>query len=261
MRLHVGRKEKECETLNLDVWNTKRVEKDGEVKLEDHFEGVSTIKSVTDHLYLGDSIMENGSNKFTIQIRISKAKGIIRDIIQVLENSFFGDFYFEALKLLRNSMVTSVLTYNLEVAFNLTKSEIKQLDQIDLQLLRKAMSSSSKVSRCLLLLDLGLMSVEFHIKQKRLNYLHRVLSSEQSSLVKTVLEEMINKPYKGDWILVVKEDLKELQINLSFEEIASISNKRFKEIVRNACKQACFSSLIRDKNKLSKGKEIEYSDF
>ena len=79
--------------------------------------------------------------------------------------------------------------------------------------------------------------------------------------MKTVLEEMINKPYKGDWILVVKEDLKELQINLSFEEIASISKKRFKEIVRNACKQACFLSLLSDKNKLSKGKEIEYSEF
>ena len=261
VRIHIGKRERECETLKMDLWKTKRVECNGEVKLEDHYEGVSNIKSVTDHLYLGDSIMENGSNKFTIQIRISKAKGIIRDIMQVLEHSFFGDFYFEALKLLRNSMVTSVLTYNLEVAFNLTKSEIKQLDQIDLQLLKKAMSSSSKVSRCLLFLDLVLMTVEFHIKQKRLNYLHRVLTSDQSSLVKSVLEEMIKKPCKGDWILCVQEDLKELKINLSFEEIASYSKKKFKVIVRNACKQACYMSLISDKNKLSKGKEIEYSEL
>ena len=261
VRMHIGKKEKECEKLDIDIWKAEEVDSDGEVKFEDKYEGVSQIKTVTHHLYLGDSVMDNGSNKMTIESRISKAQGIIRDIIHVLENSFFGEFYFEALKLLRNSMVTSVLTYNLEVAFNLTKSEVKLLDKIDIQLLKMATSSSSKISRCLLLLDLGLMSVDFHIKQKRINYLHRIISSNDSSLVKSVMEKQIENPQKGDWIVAVKEDLKEMEIKFSFEEIASMSKKKFKSIVKQACQQACFKSLKNDKLKLSKGKEIEYTEL
>ena len=39
-----------------------------------------------------------------------------------------------------------------------------------------------------------------------------------------------------------------------------MSKKIFNFNVKNACKQACFKSLISDKKKLSKGKEIEYTE-
>ena len=102
--------------------------------------------------------MHNGKNKLPIDDRVSKAEGISRDIIQILGGTFFGDHHIEAAKLLRNSMVMSVLTNNLEVAYNFTKAEMKRLDKTDLALLRRFLGCSSKVSSSIHLLDLGLLS-------------------------------------------------------------------------------------------------------
>ena len=155
-------------------------------------------------------------------------------------------------------MVTSILTYNLEVAFNLRQSEIKSIDKIDLMLLKNALKTSSKVSRCLILLDLGLVSAEYIIKQKRANYLHTLLNSEASSISKKVFDEQLKSPIKGDFVNYIKEDLKEIGIQLSFEEIGSMSKSKWKVLVKNKIKEACFISLSKQKEKLSKGKECKY---
>ena len=57
------------------------------------------------------------------------------------------------------------------------------------------------------------------------------------------------------------KDLKDLKINLSFNEIALLSKRKFKMIVRNACIEMCFNELLNDKSKLSKGSEIVYTKF
>ena len=64
----------------------------------------------------------------------------------------------------------------------------------------------------------------------------------------------------GDWINLVKKDLKDLNINQSFEQITMISKPKFKQLVRDACKESCFKQLLLDKQKLSKGKEINYTE-
>ena len=38
VRIHIGKKEKECKELEIDIWKTERVESEGEVKIEDKFE-------------------------------------------------------------------------------------------------------------------------------------------------------------------------------------------------------------------------------
>ena len=165
---------KKCKDLKIDCWGTRRVvDEHSNVRLEDEYEGQSNIRTVESHLYLGNIVCSTGSNHLTIKDRVSKGQGAVRDILHILEGTYFGECYFEALKLLRNTMVTSILTYNIEVLFNLTKIDIKSLDKIDLFLLRKAMMTSSKVSRCLVLLELGFMSVEYVLKQKRIIKIHR----------------------------------------------------------------------------------------
>ena len=83
-------------------------------------------------------------------------------------------------------MVNSVLTYNLEVVPNLTKKDLNDLDKVDLLLLRRATMTTSKSSRVLLLAEMGLLSVEYILKKKRLNYLQTLLQSEERLLSKQV---------------------------------------------------------------------------
>ena len=264
VKMHIDKRNNDhtCkDDLKIDVWETKKEVNDSNIVLVDEYKGEASIKTVTKHIYLGDTIDSKGTNKFTIEDRVGKAEGISRDILHILEDTFFGDYYVEALKLLRNSMVISVLTHNIEVAHNLTKADIRKLDKVDMVLLQKAMGSSSKVSRSLLLLDLGLLSVEHFIKQKRIMFLFHLLTSEESSISKRVLLQQTKSPMSGDWVNFVKEDLKEINLNYSFSEISEFPKSKFKVIVKNAIKQACFESLLKDKAKLSKGSEIKYDKF
>ena len=107
-----------------------------------------------------------------------------------------------------------------------------------------------------MLLSLGICSIAFILKRKRILYLHSLLKKDPSSLASKVFLQMIKKPLNSDWINIVKNDLKDFNMHLTFDQISNIPKEKFKAIVRDACKKACFHSLLLEREKLSKGKEI-----
>ena len=127
--------------------------------LEDVYKGKVKIKEVEEYEYLGNILAADGSHTKTIKARVNKGNGIIRDIKEILEGTFFGPFHVEALILLRNSMLTTVLTYNLEVISSISKKDMKMMDDLDLFLLRSSLSLSSKCSRTLIHGELGSISI------------------------------------------------------------------------------------------------------
>ena len=137
-RMHITPKKKteettkNCEDVTIDLWTVEKDE--SQMKEFDKYKGKVNIKSVEEYNYLGTRIQADGSNTLTIKDRVSKGQGFARDILYILENTHFGEYFFEALIIFRNTLVTSILTYNLEVAFNLKQSEIKCIDKVDLML-------------------------------------------------------------------------------------------------------------------------------
>ena len=94
---------------------------------------------------------------------------------------------------------------------------------------------------------------------KGLSYLHHLLTSNNESFARQVFLEQMNNPVKGDWTTTVQNDLKELNINMSFIDISSISKRIFKNIVKKACKQSAFNHLLEKTAKLSKRSEKTYT--
>ena len=121
--------------------------------------------------YLGCVIQSNGASTTNIQQRISKGQGIIIDILQILEGIYLGDYHFEAFLLMRNSMFLSVLTHNLEV-YNISKKDLKSLESLDFQQIRRAPQLNAKQSPIIMMLKLGIKSVKYVIIKKSLLYLH-----------------------------------------------------------------------------------------
>ena len=265
VRIHVPGKKShencECEELLVDSWSLEKESSEDKTALKDVYNGKSKVKTVEKYDYLGNTIENDGSNKETINDRTAKGQGVIRDIIQILEGCFFGDHFLEALIIMRNSKLMSVLTYNVEIIHNISKNEIDMLDRIDLQLLRKSMMLSRKSTRCLILLEPGLVPVEYLIKQKRINFLFHLLTSDEDSISKKVLEKQILKPINGDFVNIVKKDLGDFNISLTYEEMKSIPKKKFKEMVKKRSEMASFERLLKEKEKVSKGKDLHYEEL
>ena len=64
---------------------------------------------------------------------------------------------------------------NAEIWYNLTKDEIKELENLDLTLLRKVMRVPFSTPSEAYFLELGIISIEAIIKKRRINYLHYLL--------------------------------------------------------------------------------------
>ena len=55
---------------------------------------------------------------------------------------------------------------------------------------------------------------------------------------------------KNDYVKLVMKDLKDCELNMKVEEVANMKMKKYKEIVKKACKKAAFIKLLKEKDKL-----------
>ena len=60
---------------------------------------------------------------------------------------------------------------------------------------------------------------------------------------------------------IVNKDLSDCEINLTHDEIKNIPKHKFKEMVKTFIEKASFTNLLEEKNKTSKGRNVEYNEF
>lgn len=71
----------------------------------------------------------------------------------------------------------------------------------------------------------------------------------------------VSKPSKSDWITTVMNDLKILEINLSFDDIKNTTKTMFKQLVKQRIKIKAFQFLISLQENHSKSKELKYQEL
>ena len=103
------------------------------------------MKKVTEDTYLGDIISEDGKHTKTLQSRISRGLGIINQIMNVLKNVSFGKHFFKIAILLRDSLFLNGILTNMDIWYSFGKKQVKQLEDLDLILLRKFLNTPFSV--------------------------------------------------------------------------------------------------------------------
>ena len=92
-----------------------------------------------EQVYLEDVILDDGKYEKNVQARKNKSLGIITQIVQILESTYFGKYYFDVALVLRSSLLLSSLLLNSEAWVNLTEKNIRALEQTYEILLSKIM--------------------------------------------------------------------------------------------------------------------------
>ena len=168
----------------------------------------------------------------------------------MLEDLTLGEYYFEAANILRNSLLLSW--------YNVTKKEISNLESVDETLIRKIFSAHSKTPLELLYLETGNIPIRFILKARRLGYLWYILHEDDDTLLQTVFKAQCNKPVAGDWVKTVQDDLKDIDLDMSFSEIMKQTKDSFKNLIKSKVKAAAFTYLRNIQATKSKSKNIEY---
>ena len=66
------------------------------------------------------------------------------------------------------------------------------------------------------------------IKKRHILFLQYILKQSKHKLIYKFFEAQANYPQKGDWVMHVGKDLIDVNINLSFDIIKSMSENAFK---------------------------------
>ena len=219
----------------------------------------SVMKRVLYDTYLGFIVSNDSLNRKNIEFRCGKGMGYISQIMLILEEIVFGQFYFETAVLLRESIFVNGLLSNIEVSYALTMEEIDKLEILDNILLRKFLSAHSKVATEILFYDLGVYPLRFYIVSKRVNFLHYVLNRPESDLTKQFLLTQEAHPVKNDWTITVKKDLEFLGMSSKFNVIKTIKKETFSKSVKERILACALDHLNLLKSKHSKSTNLQYN--
>ena len=157
------------------------------------------IEKVDNEKYVGDIISHNGKHTSNITSRRSKGIGIVNEIINILNSLCLGPHYFHVAMTLRQAMLISVLLFNAETWLRLNKSDITKLEKVDEMLLRKLLKVPTSTPRISLYLETGAIPISLLIKEKRIMFLHHILTRNEDALISKVFWAQVNQPAKGDW--------------------------------------------------------------
>ena len=259
-KIHVGKKKPYCPELSIDSWKLKLKNgvKTKNEEISDIFDGEAEMEESHEEKYLGDIVTNDGTNKKNIAARKGRGIGIIEKIIEMLQEISFGNSYFEVANLLRHSLFLSSILLNSEAWYNVSQTDIEQLEKVDQSLIRRILEAPCSTPTASLYLEMGCLPIRFIIKTRRIMYLHYILNQDENSLLFKFFLAQKNDPVKGDWTEQVQSDMKDIDLKLTMNEIKTLSQESFRNTVKKAVEKAAFTWLLSEKAKKSKLKELEY---
>ena len=111
----------------------------------------------------------------------------------------------------------------------------------------------------MLYLELGILPFREIIRQRRLNFLHYILTQDKDSLIFKVFEKQNQENHKKDWVSRVVMDLEELQLNVTFVEIQQTSKIKWKNTVKTYIEEKTFKQMESLKSMHTKVKHLKHS--
>ena len=261
-KIHIGKTKEDfkCQPLFVDNWKENTVEEceTGTIRIEDVCEGEDVMEEKQEEKYLGDVISRDGRNIKNIQARVNKGTGIVRKILTILDGIPFGKYHYEAGVILRNSLLVSSMLFNSEVWYNITKSELELLETVDLMLLRGILKAPKSTPKEMLFLELGLVPFREIIRKRRLGFLHYILNESKDSMIHKVFESQRENKTSKDWVTTVLKDLKEINLELSFEQIGKMKKGLFMNTIKRKTDHKALLYLEKLKEKHSKVRFLKH---
>ena len=151
--------------------------------------------------------------------------------MSMLAGICFGKFYFKVAMTLRESLLISSWLTNSELWYNLTLSDIIELESVDEILLRKVLECPMSTLREMLYLELGVIPIRFQIMIKRLNFLQYIVFEDKNSLIDKVLKTQLSNPTFNDWGQTVVNDLQKLDRKLDVSDVENLPVETYQRLV------------------------------
>ena len=168
----------------------------------------------------------------TIIQRRNKQPGKKKMITNLLRP--LGKYTFECGLIFLNSLIRSSVLYGAEAMYNITEKEMRELERIEEAQMKNIFQAETgiQVPLHIMYLDLGQIPARYQIKRYKLNFLQYILHQEEKSILYKMLQAHETKPVQGDWFSECMKIRKCFNIELSNQEIKSLTRICFRKITK-----------------------------
>ena len=215
------------------------------------------MKTSDKEKYLGDYITNAANAKETIKDRKKKGYGILAEISAILKDIPLGNKRIRVGLELRRAMFLNGILFNSETWIGFHRSDIKMLEVLDHKILRMITGAHPKIPSEMLYLETGELDISSVISVRRLSYWHNILRRHKGELLSKVYYAMKAEPAKGDWIELLEDDLKKIEMSLENEvDVQQMKKTHFKEMVNQKIAKHVHEEMETAKGGHSKVKQI-----
>ena len=144
----------------------------------------------------------------------------------------FGAHFFKIALLLRESLFLSSILTNSESWYGLTKSEITDLESLDLVFFRSLFEVPQTTPTVAFYLETGSLTIGTILKVKRINYLHYLVKLDKTEMLSKFFVAQWDNPGTKDWTLEARKNLIELGLPTELDAIKKMSKNAFKKLVK-----------------------------
>ena len=156
--------------------------------------------------------------------------------------------------------INKILT-NAEIWYGIKENELGDFEDLDRYLIRKAFQCPVTTPKEAYHLELGLLPIGCILKCRRLNYLHYIVKSDENGMLCKFFNTMYENPSKDDWSIQAIQDLKDLKIPEDLSYIKSLSDAKFKKIIKMRTKEFALDGLNEKKFTHSKMDDLVYTEL
>ena len=136
---------------------------------------------------------------------------------------------------------------------------MRHIERIEEGFLRQVLKTSKGCPIVQLYLEVGQVPARFECQKIRLLYLKNILNHSETSMIFKMFFLQMEKPTAGDWASTCIEDLRQLGITESLDEIQKMTKMKFNRMLKTKTKESALRYLNKKKGK--KGKEISYQSL
>ena len=126
-------------------------------------------------------ISNNGDNIANIQQLKKKSIGVIRKLVRKLNSLNLKTYYFECAIILMNAILRPTILYAADMYYNLKENELRNVERIEEEYLRKAFKTTRGCPIVQLYLEGGQYPARFEIQRMRCLYLKYILHQDDKS--------------------------------------------------------------------------------
>ena len=244
--------------LSVDNWKIRHTDKENE-DLVETFDGKTTIEETDKYKYLGFLLSNRGDNMINIKEMRKKSIWVTNKIFNRLNSLNLNQYFFECGLIFLNVILRSTILYAAETYYNIKENELRMLERIEEQFLRKLLKTGRGCPVSQLYLETGHIPARFAVMKLRCLFLKTILDENTESLIYRFVMTQYENPIKGDWMSSCLRDLKYLNISLTIENIKAMKKNHFKRMLKESIENKARQYLLDKRG--SKGIQIKYSSL